>query len=47
VTSQTGGDLWIVPAQGDHKPIAFANSAFNEQDGAFSPSLTVGPLSRF
>jgi len=37
VTSQTGGDLWIVPAQGDHKPIAFANSAFNEQDGAFSP----------
>jgi eukaryotic-like serine/threonine-protein kinase len=37
VTGQTGGDLWIVPVDGDHKPIAFANSTFNEQDGAFSP----------
>jgi Tol biopolymer transport system component len=35
---QTGGyDLWALPMFGDPKPIAVANTPFEERDGQFSP----------
>jgi Tol biopolymer transport system component len=37
IDQKAAGDLWIVPTAGDRKPIPFATSSFNEQDGAFSP----------
>jgi Tol biopolymer transport system component len=33
----TGYDLFVLPLTGDHKPFAFLNTKFNEQDGQFSP----------
>jgi WD40-like Beta Propeller Repeat len=38
--SKTKNDLWVLPdplASGDPKPVPFAQSEFNENDGAFSP----------
>jgi eukaryotic-like serine/threonine-protein kinase len=37
---KTKNDLWVLPdplASGDPKPVPFAQSEFNENDGAFSP----------
>jgi eukaryotic-like serine/threonine-protein kinase len=34
---QTKSDLWVLPLQGDHKPIPFLRSKFNESSGRFSP----------
>lgn len=32
-----GSDLWAMPQHGDRKPIAIANTPFDERDGQFSP----------
>src|SRR5262249_46327838 len=34
---QTGWDVWLLPLEGDRKPIAFLRSRFNEQNGFISP----------
>jgi eukaryotic-like serine/threonine-protein kinase len=34
---QTSGDLWIVPMVGDHTPVAFLKTPFDESLGTFSP----------
>ena len=34
---QTKSDLWVLPLQGDHKPIPFLRTKFNESSGRFSP----------
>ena len=31
------GDLWVLPLEGDKKPFAFQSSAFDSDDGQFSP----------
>jgi serine/threonine protein kinase len=36
-TPTTKSDLWILPMTGDRKPFPFANSAFIENEAAFSP----------
>jgi serine/threonine protein kinase len=33
----TGGDLWLLPMEGDHKPIPYLQTPFNEGDAQFSP----------
>jgi serine/threonine protein kinase/Tol biopolymer transport system component len=33
----TGIDLWALPLEGDRKPVAVANTAFDESSGRFSP----------
>jgi serine/threonine protein kinase/dipeptidyl aminopeptidase/acylaminoacyl peptidase len=35
---KTGSDLWVLPLFGDHKPIPFLQSEFQELDGRFSPN---------
>jgi Tol biopolymer transport system component len=35
--SKTKGDLWLLPLSGDHKPIPFLRTEFNEAQGKFSP----------
>jgi hypothetical protein len=35
--STTGWDLWALPMVGDRKPMAVANSPFEERNGQFSP----------
>jgi len=34
---KTKQDLWVLPMEGERKPVAFLRTEFNEQDGAFSP----------
>jgi eukaryotic-like serine/threonine-protein kinase len=34
---QTKSDLWVLPLQGDHNPIPFLRTKFNESSGRFSP----------
>jgi Tol biopolymer transport system component len=34
---QTSRDLWLLPMQGDHKPLAFLKTNFDEAAGVFSP----------
>jgi len=33
----TGWDLWLLPVEGDHKPIPYLHSKFNENNGSISP----------
>jgi Tol biopolymer transport system component len=35
--AQTGGDLWVLPVGGDHKPSVFLKTPFKEVRGVFSP----------
>jgi eukaryotic-like serine/threonine-protein kinase len=35
--SKTKSDLWVLPLKGDHKPIPFLRTEFNESSGQFSP----------
>ena len=35
--SQTAGDIWMLPLEGDRKPWVFLNSAFDERRANFSP----------
>jgi Tol biopolymer transport system component len=35
--SETKTDLWVLPMQGDRKPISFLRTEFNERSGQFSP----------
>jgi serine/threonine protein kinase len=34
---ETKSDLWVLPLQGDHKPIPLLRTEFNERSGQFSP----------
>jgi eukaryotic-like serine/threonine-protein kinase len=34
---KTKDDLWVLPLDGDHKPIPFLRTEFNESSGQFSP----------
>jgi Tol biopolymer transport system component len=34
---ETKSDLWVLPLQGDRKPISFLRTKFNEGSGQFSP----------
>ena len=34
---ETKTDLWVLPLQGDRKPIPFLRTEFNERSGQFSP----------
>jgi eukaryotic-like serine/threonine-protein kinase len=36
---RTKSDLWVLPLQGDRKPIPFLSTEFNESDGQFSPDM--------
>jgi serine/threonine protein kinase/Tol biopolymer transport system component len=38
-TPKTGYDLWVLPLQGDLKPIRLLGEAFNEWAGVFSPDM--------
>jgi serine/threonine protein kinase len=35
--TETKSDLWVLPLQGDRKPIPLLHTAFNESSGQFSP----------
>jgi Tol biopolymer transport system component len=35
--SETGNDLWVVPLDGDRKPVLYLQTPFNETRGQFSP----------
>ena len=37
IDPKTKSDLWILPLQGDHKPIPYLRTEFNEAQGQFSP----------
>jgi Tol biopolymer transport system component len=37
VNPKTKSDLWMLPLNGDHKPIPFLRTEFNESSGQFSP----------
>jgi dipeptidyl aminopeptidase/acylaminoacyl peptidase len=37
--SKTKSDLWVLPLEGDRKPIPFLRTEFNESDGHFSPDM--------
>lgn len=34
---KTGYDLWLLPVDGDHAPVSYVPTPFNEQSGTFSP----------
>ena len=34
---ETGSDLWALPLDGEHKPVAIARNGFDESQGQFSP----------
>lgn len=34
---KTNNDLWLLPLSGDHKPVPYLQTQFNEEDGHFSP----------
>jgi len=36
-TAENGGDLWVLPLEGDRKPELFLGTPFQENVGAFSP----------
>jgi Tol biopolymer transport system component len=36
---KTKEDLWVLPLEGDRKPVLFLNKEFNESDGHFSPDM--------
>ncbi len=36
-TAGAGGDVWVLPLQGDRKPVAFLDSRFDESNPRFSP----------
>jgi hypothetical protein len=36
---ETKSDIWVLPLQGDRKPIPFLRSEFNEGSGQFSPDV--------
>ena len=38
-TPATGYDLWVLPLEGDHKPVRLLGEAFNEWAGVFSPDM--------
>jgi Tol biopolymer transport system component len=35
----TGYDLWVLPLQGDRKPVLLLGTEFNERYGSFSPDM--------
>jgi serine/threonine protein kinase/Tol biopolymer transport system component len=35
----TGQDLWVLPLEGDHKPVLLLGTQFNEREGSFSPDM--------
>jgi eukaryotic-like serine/threonine-protein kinase len=37
VNPETKGDVWMLPVQGDQKPVPVVRTAFDEFDAAFSP----------
>jgi eukaryotic-like serine/threonine-protein kinase len=37
VNPETNSDIWVIPLQGDRKPIPFLRTAFNESSGQFAP----------
>jgi eukaryotic-like serine/threonine-protein kinase len=37
--SRTSQDLWVLPLQGDHKPVPLLATEFNEKDAVFSPDM--------
>jgi len=37
INPKTKSDLWVLPLNGDHKPIPFLRTEFNESSGQFSP----------
>jgi DNA-binding winged helix-turn-helix (wHTH) protein/Tol biopolymer transport system component len=37
INPKTKSDLWVLPSNGDHKPIPFLRTDFNERSGQFSP----------
>jgi Tol biopolymer transport system component len=37
--SQTGQDLWVLPLEGDRKPVLLLGTQFNEREGSFSPDM--------
>lgn len=39
INPKTGRDLWVLPLEGDHKPIPFMITDFGETDGRFSPDM--------
>lgn len=36
-TPKTGSDLWVLPLEGDRKPVRLLSTDFNETQGSFSP----------
>jgi Tol biopolymer transport system component len=38
-TPKTGDDLWVLPLQGDRKPVLLLGTAFNEWAARFSPDM--------
>jgi serine/threonine protein kinase len=36
---QTGQDLWVLPLEGDRKPVLLLGTQFNEREGRFSPDM--------
>jgi hypothetical protein len=38
-TPKTGYDQWVLPLQGDHKPVRLLGEDFNEWAGVFSPDM--------
>ena len=37
IDPKTKADIWVLPMEGDRKPIIFQQTEFNEGDGVFSP----------
>ena len=37
--AKTGIDLWVLPLQGDRKPVLLLGTEFNEGQGVFSPDM--------
>ncbi len=38
-TPKTGSDLWVLPLEGDRKPVPLLGTEFNESVGSFSPDM--------
>jgi Tol biopolymer transport system component len=38
-SAKTGTDLWVLPLQGDHKPVLLLGTEFNESQARFSPEM--------
>jgi eukaryotic-like serine/threonine-protein kinase len=36
---KTGNDLWVLPLEGDRKPVLLLGTEFNEGEGLFSPDM--------